>query len=246
MYSLIISNEFSSSFDYMTKTPTTTSSSPSTNRVGKRMMLSAIAIASSVVASIGGASFTLLPEVTAHDGFPNYANLTQATKYQTKDTLKTTVTAESRIPKAPDTFIRSVLVYGYGWVDTDTGKAFTTLIHPNFRDSTKNPDKWHGHPVTLTTGTTNSDFCVGYIGDAGNTAEGGISIDDQTKTMKTSTSLAKLNGLKTADIDTAASFIVQEDSDCPGIEKYINGGYTIANLGVVVHDTVNARAVSSS
>jgi hypothetical protein len=228
----------------MNRTPNTISSSSKHPRISTKMMLSAIAIASSVVALSSGASFTL-PEVTAHDGFPKYADLTQATKYQTKDTLKTTVTAESRIPKTPDTFLRSVLVYGYGWVDTDTGKAFTTLIHPNFRDSTKNPDKWHGHPVTLTTGTANSDFCVPYIGDAGNTAEGGISIDDETRIMKTSTSLAKLNGLKTADIDTAASFIVQEDSDCPGIEKYINGGYTIANLGVVVHDTVNAKAVSS-
>jgi hypothetical protein len=211
-----------------------------TKNNSKRMLLSTIAIASAVAMS-GGA----FASVAAHDGFPNYADLNKATKYQTKDTLKTTITADSKIPKEPDTFIRSVLVYGYGWVDTDTGKAFTTLIHPNFRDSTKNPDKWHGHPVTLTTGTANSDFCVAYIGDAENTAEGGISIDDETRTMKTSTSLAKLNGLKTADIDTAASFIVQEDSACPGIEKYINGGYTIAHLGVVVHDTVNVQAVSS-
>jgi hypothetical protein len=138
------------------------------------------------------------------------------------------------------------LAYGYGCVDTDTGKAFTTLIHPNFRDSTKNPDKWYGHPVTLRTGTANSDFCVAYIGDAENTAEGGISIDDATKTMKTSTSMAKLNGLKTADIDTAASFIVQEDANCPNIEKFINGGCTIANLGVVVHNTATFQAVNSN
>jgi hypothetical protein len=211
-----------------------------TKNNSKRMLLSTIAIASAVAMS-GGA----FASVAAYDGFPNYADLSKATKYQTKDTLKTTITADSKIPKEHDTFIRSVLVYGYGWVDTDTGKAFTTLIHPNFRDSTKNPDKWHGHPVTLTTGTANSDFCVAYIGDAENTAEGGISIDDETRTMKTSTSLAKLNGLKTADIDTAASFIVQEDTNCPSIEKYINGQYTMANLGVVVHDTVTVQAVNS-
>jgi hypothetical protein len=207
----------------------------------KKMLLSALAIASAI-AILGGAFASV---ASAHDGFPNYADVNKSTKYQSKDSLKTTITADSRIPKEPDSFIRSVLVYGYGWVDTDTGKAFTTLIHPNFRDSTKNPDKWHGHPVTLTTGTANSDFCVAYIGDGENTAEGGISIDDETRTMKTSTSLAKLNGLKTTDIDTAASFIVQEDSACPGIEKYINGGYTIAHLGVVVHDTVSVQAVSS-
>lgn len=208
----------------------------------KRMLLSAVAIASAITL-IGSGAFASM--AAAHDGFPNYADVNKATKYQSKDSLKTTITADSRIPKEPDAFIRSVLVYGYGWVDTDTGKAFTTLIHPSFRDSTKNPDKWHGHPVTLTTGTANSDFCVVYIGDAENTAEGGISIDEETNTMKTSTSLAKLNGLKSADIDTAASFIVQEDADCPGIEKYINGGYTIANLGVVVNDTVTVQAVNS-
>ncbi|AIF82517.1 hypothetical protein NTE_00435 [Candidatus Nitrososphaera evergladensis SR1] len=49
--------------------------------------------------------------------------------------------------------------------------------------------------------------------------------------MKTSASLAKLNGLKTADIDTAASFIVQEDPGYPAIEKYVDGGYTLARLG---------------
>jgi hypothetical protein len=92
-------------------------------------------------------------------------------------------------------------------------------------------------------GTAKSTFCVGYIGDAENTAEGGISIDDATRTMKTSTSLAKLNGLKTADIDTVASFIVQEDPNCPTIEKYVNGGYTMAQLGVVVHSTTPAKLV---
>lgn len=199
--------------------------------------------AGSIVAAIAMVSAAMLQSATAHDGFPAYADINKATKYQTKDTLKTTVTADAKIPKYPDTFIGSVLVYGYGWVDTDTGKAFTTAIHPSFRDSTKNPDKWHGHPVTLVAGTANSDFCVGYIGDAENTAEGGISIDEETRTMKTSTSMAKLNGLKTADIDTAASFIVQEDPDCPAIEKYVDGGYTLARLGVDVHSTTPAKLV---
>ena len=197
----------------------------------------------SVVAAIAMVSAAMLQSATAHDGFPTYADINKSTKYQTKDTLKITVTANAEIPKYPDTFIKSVLVYGYGWVDTDTGKAFTTLIHPSFRDSTKNPDKWHGHPVTLVAGTANSDFCVGYIGDAENTAEGGISIDDETRTMKTSTSMAKLNGLKTADIDTAASFIVQEDPSCPAIEKYVDGGYTLARLGVDVHSTTPVKLV---
>jgi hypothetical protein len=80
-------------------------------------------------------------------------------------------------------------------------------------------------------GTASSTFCVGYIGNAENTAEGGISIDDVTHVMKTSTSQAKLNGLKAADIDAAASFIAQEDPSCPAIEKYINGGYTRQGWG---------------
>lgn len=199
--------------------------------------------AASIVAAIALVSAAMLQSATAHNGFPTYADINKSTKYQTKDTLKTTVTANAKIPKYPDTFIKSVLVYGYGWVDNDTGKAFTTLIHPSFRDSTKNPDKWHGHPVTLVAGTANSDFCVGYIGDAENTAEGGISIDDETRTMKTSTSMAKLNGLKMADIDTAASFIVQEDLGCPAIEKYVDGGYTLAQLGVDVHSTTPVKLV---
>ena len=55
--------------------------------------------------------------------------------------------------------------------------------------------------------------------------------------------MAKLNGLKTADIDTAASFIVQEDPSCPAIEKYINGSYTLARLGVDVHTTTPVKLV---
>jgi hypothetical protein len=200
-------------------------------------------VVGSLVAAIALVSAAMLQSATAHDGFPAYADITKATKYQTKDTLKTTVTANAQIPKEPDSYIRSVLVYGYGWVDTNTGKAFTTSIHPSFRDSTKNPDKWHGHPVILGAGTANSDFCVAYIGDAGNTAEGGISIDDKTRTMKTSTSMAKLNGLKTADIDTAASFVVQEDTACPAIEKYVDGGLTMAQLGVDVHSTAPVKLV---
>lgn len=200
-------------------------------------------VAGSLVAAIALVSAAMLQSATAHDGFPAYADITRATKYQSKDSLKTTVTAAAQISKEPDSYIHSVLVYGYGWVDTDTGKAFTTLIHPSFRDSTKNPDKWHGHPVILGAGTANSDFCLAYIGDAENTAEGGISIDDETRTMKTSTSLAKLNGLKTADVDTAASFIVKEDLDCPAIEKYIDGVYTMAQLGVDVHSTTPVKLV---
>jgi hypothetical protein len=211
-----------------------------TKNGNKRTLLPAIAIASAL-AIIGGA----FASVAAHDGFPNYADVNNATKSQTKEVVKTTITADSQIPRGPDSYIKSVLVYGYGWFDKETGKAFTPLIHPNFRDSTKNPDRWHGHPITLTTGTANSDYCVAYFGDARTTAEGGISIDDATDTMRTSTSLSKLNGLKTADIDNAVSFIMQEDSDCPGIEKYINGEYTIAHLGVVVHDTETVQAANS-
>jgi hypothetical protein len=44
----------------------------------------------------------MLQSATAHDGFPTtYADINRATKYQTKDTLKTTVTADAKIPKYP-------------------------------------------------------------------------------------------------------------------------------------------------
>jgi hypothetical protein len=89
------------------------------------MLWPALAVVAAVAMIFSAAS---VPSARAHNGFPNYADLVSATKYQANDALKTTVKAAAQVPKEPDNYIRSVLVYGYGWVDIDTGKAFTTLL----------------------------------------------------------------------------------------------------------------------
>jgi hypothetical protein len=82
-----------------------------------------------------------------------------------EDVLFASIEALDTIPRFPDQFIESVLVFGYAWVDSDTGEGIVVAIHPEFRDSNQNPDAWHTHPVQLSSGDgTSSDFCIEELG----------------------------------------------------------------------------------
>lgn len=216
------------------------------NKKIDRKMLSAIVVTSLIgaiaaAAALAATTYSGLPAATAHDGFPNYADIDSATKSQTSNVLKGTVDATANIPHVPDSFIKSVLVYGYGWVDTNTGKAAVALIHPNFRDSTKSPGTWHMHPITLGQGTTKSTYCISYFGDGLTTAEGGLPISQDVMKMSVGTSKVSLNA---SEVDTVSSFVIQEDSSCPAIPKLIDGQQTQARLGVLVHDTINPQSTT--
>jgi hypothetical protein len=191
----------------------------------------AIAAAGILIASITTATTPIVTE--AHNGFPNYADIISATKAQEPKLLKSTVFTEAKIPQNPDNFIKSNLVYAYGWVDTNTGKGLAATIHPNFRDSTKNPDHWHMHPVILGEGTATSTHCVEAFIDGLSTAEGGVSIGEQSMTINVNSSKARVT---TDEVDTVASMIMLRDPGCPEIPKLIDGEHTTIRLGAIIHD----------
>lgn len=93
------------------------------------LLSAALAASGLVMASIAS---PLISE--AHNGFPNYGDINRVTldEKQTR-MLKSSVYADAPIPSLPDSFIKSNLVYAYGWLDTNTGNALTATIHPNFR-----------------------------------------------------------------------------------------------------------------
>lgn len=82
------------------------------------------------------------------------------------------------------------------------------VIHPLIgRDSNQNPDSWHTHPVQLTGGTGDSDFCIVGIG----TSQGGIAMQGDQLRVNVA---AEHAGFQVSDLDVAASFVVQGDNAC--------------------------------
>jgi hypothetical protein len=140
----------------------------------------------------------------------------------TRGSLHLSVDTGGGIPRQSDSFIESVAVFGYAWVDLDTGNGLVAVIHPVIgRDSRQNPDGWHTHPVQLTGGTAASNFCIVSIGSS----RGGIAIQDDA--LDTNLSL-HWGSLDASALDVAAAFIVQGDAGC-----------TATGLGVVVLGAVN-------
>jgi hypothetical protein len=149
---------------------------------------------------------------------PAYTQLDDASKRGTEGSLHLSVDAAGDIPRHPDAFINSVAVFGYAWVDGQMSRGVGAVIHPSIgRDSRQNPDGWHTHPVSLLPGTQASTFCIGSIGRS----QGGIAIHDDVLRLQMSERWA---GITAAELDLAASFIVQADAGC-GV-----------GLGVVVLD----------
>ncbi|MGC2306963.1 MAG: hypothetical protein WA461_01050 [Nitrososphaeraceae archaeon] len=131
--------------------------------------------------------------------------------------LFASIEALDTIPRFPDQFIESVLVFGYAWVDSDTLEGIVAAIHPEFRDSNQNPDAWHTHPVQLSSGDgTSSDFCIEELG----TSQGGIRLNGNVMDVRMPNTFT--DGITP---NAAASFIVAEDPDCQTTEL----GVTVLN-----------------
>jgi hypothetical protein len=150
---------------------------------------------------------------------PPYTQVVSASKEQSGGSLKLSVTAAGDIPRFPDSFIHSVLVFGYAWVDTTTGMGIVAAIHPTFVDSHQRPHGWHTHTVTLSAGTSSSTFCIASLG----TSEGGLSIHGDDMNLNIAVNQA---GMTADSLNVAVSFVVQSDSGC-----------TTTGLGVVVLST---------
>ena len=154
----------------------------------------------------------------------SYTGLATAAAAESGGGLQLQLGANGTIPRSPDEFIESVAVFGYGWVDGDTGNGIVAVIHPLIgRDSRQNPDGWHTHPVQLGAGTKpggSSDFCILSIG----TSQGGINIHQDGIRVRMS---AHWTGISAASLDVAASFTVQADAACS------------SGLGVAVIDALD-------
>lgn len=113
--------------------------------------------------------------------------------------IKLTVTTNGDIPKKPDEDIKSVLGFGFAWLDGS--KAIVTAIHPDFDDSAQNPNAWHTHTVTL-----DGDNCITHLGKS----QGGVIIKGNTMTLQFSKEFAG-----NIDPSQVASFKLVEDKSCP-------------------------------
>jgi len=155
------------------------------------------------LAAVFAVSMMMLP---AYAG--GHAVVTSATADEKGGSLKLSVTTGGDISRFPDALASSALVFGYAWVDLDTGDVVLATIHPNAgRDSNQNPDAWHPHPGVLGQEGQSSDFCVTSLG----TAQGVIKIKGNTLSLNITTSQA---GVSADDLDVAVAFKVVEDLDC--------------------------------
>jgi hypothetical protein len=150
---------------------------------------------------------------------PAYGALDGASASASGGSLRMSVDAGGPIPRFPDGYIESVAVFGYAWVDGDTGAGLVAVIHPVIgRDSHQNPDGWHTHPVQLTAGAA-FNFCIVSIGGS----QGGLSLHGDELAVRIAERWA---GVSAAALDVAAAFIVRQDAAC-----------TATGLGVEVLDT---------
>ena len=150
---------------------------------------------------------------------PAYGALDGASASASGGSLSLWVDAGGSIPRFPDAYVGSVAVFGYGWVDGDTGAGLVAVIHPVIgRDSHQNPDGWHTHPVQLTAGAA-FNFCIVSIGGS----QGGLSIHDDELAVRIAERWA---GVSAAALDVAAAFVVRADAGC-----------TATGLAVEVLDT---------
>ena len=119
------------------------------------------------------------------------------------------VTTGADIPKQPDGFVNTNVVVGFAWADLDSGEIVVTTIHPVLgRDSHQNPDAWHAHTASLTTGTGDSNFCVASINS---TPEAGISTIGNTQTLRINVGDLSVD---VSELDGAVGFTINPDALC--------------------------------
>jgi hypothetical protein len=158
-----------------------------------------------VLAAVAAVTLLLSYNVSAVSAQPGYTQLEQASASQNRGgVLFASLQVTGTIPRFPDDFINSVLVFGYAFANLQTGEAIVAAIHPTFRDSAQNPDAWHTHPVNLSSDGAGG-FCIEELG----TSQGGISL--RNNVMKLHMSSTFTGGVVP---DTAASFTVQQNPNC--------------------------------
>jgi len=159
-----------------------------------------ILMVNTLIAAVALLSSTTIAPALAQ---PSYTQLIKATAATTPGSVMLSVTTGGNIPRFPDSFIQSVLVFGYAWVNN--GQGLVAAIHPSFRDSSQNPSAWHTHTVVLSGGTSASNFCIQQLG----TSQGGLTIINNVLRVNTGTAQAG-----SAIPNVGASFIVQHDPGC--------------------------------
>jgi hypothetical protein len=154
---------------------------------------------------VSAVTLLLSSNVSAVSALPGYTTVTDASASTNRGgVLFASIQAGDNIPRFPDTYINSVLVFGYAFVNLGTGEGIVAAIHPTFKDSAQNPNAWHTHPVSLS-----SDGAGGFCIEALGTSQGGISLKHNVMTLRMPSTFTQ--GL---DPDTAASFTVQQNPNC--------------------------------
>jgi hypothetical protein len=163
---------------------------------------------------LGAASLIAIAAVSASSPGPPYLSVTSFSAHsQNGNTAKLSLTTRSEIPGHPDAFISANNNTGFAWVDVDTGKAFSVVLHGSApRNSHQDPQGWHVHVVTLTGGATPpNDYCMASL-DASPTA--GISLHGNTMDVNATASRVPV---APEAFDVAVGFTVQLDFACPGL-----------------------------
>jgi hypothetical protein len=146
--------------------------------------------------------------IIAQPSHPPYTSVADASATTSNGrVLHLSIQAEDTIPRFPDEYIESVLVYGYAWMNKDTGEGVVAAIHPSFYDSTQNPNAWHTHPVELSSTAEKSVFCIEELG----TSQGGIRVIGDDMDIRMPNTHTERNN---QEFDVARSFTVAEDEDC--------------------------------
>jgi hypothetical protein len=160
------------------------------------------------------ASLIAIQAVSAAAPGPAYLSVASfSARSQNGQTAKLSLTTRGEIPRHPDAFISANNNTGFAWVDLDTGKAFSVVLHGSApRNSNQDPKGWHVHVVTLTGGATApNDFCMASL-DASPTA--GISLHGNTMDVN---AIASRLPVAPEAFDVAVGFTVQLDFACPGL-----------------------------
>ena len=139
---------------------------------------------------------------------PGYAVVMAGTVAQAGGALLLTVEAAWSPPRFADAYVASLPIFGFAWVDSDSGRFLAATIHPSIgRDSHQNPDAWHTHPGAVVAGTDRSDFCVADVG----TSQAGLSLSGGALRLAVPVHQA---GLTAEEIDVVASFEARPDTGC--------------------------------
>lgn len=146
--------------------------------------------------------------------------ISAASATENAGSLHLSVTPDGRPPRRIEEVGGGNAVFGYAWVDLDTGEGVAATIHPSFSDSRQNPHGWHTHIVGLGAGAGAANFC---LLSASANSPGGIGIADSG--VKVNISKTQAGGLSAGDLDAAAAFVVVGEALCPA-----------PNLGVILTD----------